>query len=101
MPDEADIARLEQLLEETKEIAEENNQLLREIRRNWRISFWVKVAIWVAVLALPFLLIGPILNALVPAANGQQNGVGLFGVPDAAELQQLIDTYRAEVEGQQ
>lgn len=97
MPDETDIARLEQLLEETKEIAEENNQLLREIRRNWRISFWIKVALWAAVIILPFLLIKPILDAIVPAVNGQQNGVGVFGVPDTAELQQLIDTYRGEI----
>lgn len=97
MPDETDIARLEQLLEETKEIAEENNQLLREIRRNWRISFWIKVVLWAAVLVLPFLLIGPILNAIVPAVSGQQNGVEVFGIPDSAELQQLIDTYRGEI----
>lgn len=100
MPDEADIARLEQLLEETREIAEENNQILRELRRNFRISFWVKVVIWVAVLALPFILIGPILNALVPATDAQQGGVGLFGVPNPEEIQQLINAYQGNFEGQ-
>lgn len=99
MPDETDFARLEQILEETKEIAEENNQILRELRRNWRVSFWIKVVLWALVLILPFLLIGPVLNAIVPAVSGEQNGVGVFGVPDTAELQQLIDTYRQGTEG--
>ena len=98
MPDEATIARLEQEIAEVREIVEENNELLREMRRNGRIGFWVKTAIWIIVLALPFILIGPLLNALVPATAGGQSGVGLFGVPSPDQIQETLNSYRAQME---
>ncbi|MES2225901.1 MAG: hypothetical protein V4480_03780 [Patescibacteria group bacterium] len=95
MTDEASISRIEQLLEETKELAEENNRLLRDIRRTNRISFWSKVILWTVVLILPFIFLGPLLRALVPATGTGVGGGTLFGLPSPTEFQKIIDTYRA------
>jgi hypothetical protein len=86
------ITRLEQLLEENLELAEENNRLIREIRRTGRIAFWLKLVLWATVLILPFLLIGPILAALIPAAGGASGST--FGIPTAEQFQSLLEAYQ-------
>lgn len=90
------LARVEQLLEENLELAEENNRLLRELRRAGRISFWLKLVLWAAVLILPFLLIGPLLEALVPAASGSQ-GSSFLGFPSPDQLQEALDIYQGQL----
>lgn len=93
--DKMALARVEQLLEENLEIAEENNRLLRDLRRTGRIAFWLKLVLWAVVLILPFLLIGPIIEALVPAASNGQNG-SFLGLPSPEQLQQVLDLYQGQ-----
>ena len=88
------LTRVEQLLEETRELAEENNRLLRDLRRTARMGFWFKVLLWAAVIILPFLLLKPILETLVPAARTGDQGVGVFGLPSEAQLEGIIDAYQ-------
>lgn len=95
MPEEERLARIEQRLEELTELAEENNELLLQTRRAARWSLWLRLAVWAAVLALPFLLIGPILRAIVPAGVPGSSTTTLFGLPSAEQLREAFDTYRS------
>lgn len=83
MTEEIQLARLEQLLEENLELAEENNKLLREMRRWSRLGVFVKVILWAAVIILPFLLLKPVIEQLFPAATG---------ISDPA-FQEVLDMY--------
>lgn len=94
MPEEERLARIEQQLEELLELTEENNELLLQTRRAARWSLWLRLVIWAAVLLLPFLLIGPILRAIVPAGVPGASGTGMFGLPSPEQLQEALETYR-------
>ena len=91
------LARIEQLLEDNLRLTEENNRLIREVRRNGKMAFWFKVALWAVIIILPFLLIGPILEALVPAVNGETGGVNLLGLPSSGQLQDVLDAYQGQL----
>jgi hypothetical protein len=90
------LARVEQLLKDNLELTQENNRLIREVRRTGRVSFWFRLALWVIVLILPFLLIGPLLQALVPAAGGSGSG-SLFGLPSSSQLQEVFEAYQGQL----
>lgn len=88
------LTRVEQLLEENLELAEENNKLLHDLRRTARLGFWFKLLVWAAVIILPFILLKPILETLIPAARTGEGGVGVFGLPSQEQLENVIDTYQ-------
>ncbi|MDB5190254.1 MAG: hypothetical protein JWN49_580 [Parcubacteria group bacterium] len=94
MNDEATISRLEQLLEDSIELAEENNKLLRSLLRSNRIAFWAKALMWIIILILPFILLGPLVRTLVPAADTSKAG-SVFGFPSPTEIQNIVNSYRA------
>lgn len=91
--DEQAFSRLEQLLQDTLEVAEENNELLHKIQRQARWSFWGKIIIWVLVLGLPLLFLGPILKSIVPYTGTAPHSV--FGLPSAEQLDAVISAYQA------
>lgn len=91
--DEQTISRIEQLLQDTLEVAEENNELLRKIQRQQRVAFWGKLLLWVLVLGLPILFLGPILHALFPYAPSESQGI--FGLPSADQVKTLLNAYQA------
>lgn len=91
--DETNLARLEQLLEDTYEIAEENNRILLSLQRTARWSFWGKVLIWIIVLVLPFIVLGPLLHALLPVSYPQTDSKSIFGLPSADQIQNLLRAY--------
>lgn len=80
-------------MEELLELAEENNQMLQGIRRSLRWSFWGRLLVWIIVLALPFIVLGPLLNAVVPGFSGPEKGV--FGLPSSDQVRALLDAYKA------
>jgi hypothetical protein len=91
MTTEERLARLELLVEETHRLAEETNLVVRQLRREARLSFWLKIVVWTAVIILPFLLIGPVIRAIMPGAGG----AGLFGLPSAEQLNSAAEMYRS------
>jgi hypothetical protein len=96
MIDEASISRLEQLIEDSMELAEENNKLLRSLVRTTRFAFWAKAVMWLAILVLPFIFLGPLVRTIIPAADtGKAAGGNLFGFPSPAEIQNIVNSYRA------
>ncbi len=88
---------LSDLVEENNKIAHETNKIVRQMRREGRISFWFKVIIWVIVLGVPLFFIGPILR-YVEAATGLSipQSTSIFGIPSAQQLQDAIAQYKAK-----
>jgi hypothetical protein len=87
------LTRIEQLLEDNLAAAQETNDMIRDMRRTAWWGFWFKVIIWAAVIILPFILLKPLLETLVPAAAG---GSGLFGLPSQSDLEKALDAYQGE-----
>lgn len=92
--DEQTIARLEQLLEDTYEIAEENNKLLLSMQRTARWAFWGKLVLWVLVLGLPIFFLGPILHAILPIPYSESSH-SVFGLPSTDQVKSLLQAYQA------
>lgn len=94
MDPEQRIAQLEGRMEDLLEAVEDNNKLLRSMHRSMRWSFWGRLLIWIIVLALPFIVLGPFLKAVVPGLSGSQ-GESLFGLPSASQIQTLLNEYKS------
>lgn len=95
--DDQNYSRLEQLLQDNIELTQENNKILRSLQRTMRWSFWGKLLLWIIVLVLPFIFLGPLLHTLIPASNSEGNTKSLFGLPSADQIQSLLKTYQHEV----
>ena len=90
--DEQSLKRIEQLLEEVQEVAEENNRILLNMQRQARWAFWGKLVLWLVVLVLPLLLLGPIIHAILPYDTTGTNT--FFGLPSPEQIQQLMSAYK-------
>jgi hypothetical protein len=90
--DQITLSRIEQQLQDNLELAEENNRLLRQVRRSLRVSFWLRILIWAVVIILPILLLGPILNAIIPATGDAAGPLGLPSVEDLERLREAFDS---------
>ena len=89
---------LKRLLEETHALAKENHRMLRAIRRDQWFGLIGKIIIWIIVLLLPLYLYQQYLQPIVSkfsAAPGAATTSGLFGLPTTAELQKLINSFKA------
>lgn len=93
MDDSQNLSRLEQLLEDSLELAEENNRLLLQIQRTMRWSFWGKLVLWVVVLGLPLFFLAPILKSLTQLPGAGAGSQSVFGLPSAEQLKALVETY--------
>ncbi len=91
--DEQTIARLEQLLQDTLEVAEENNALLLAMQRRARWALFGKIVIWIILLGVPLLFLGPLLHTILPYSANEPKTI--FGLPSPAQLQEIISTYQA------
>lgn len=94
MDSEQRIAQIEHQIEELLETAEDNNRLLRSIQRSMRWGFWGRLLVWIIVLALPFIVLGPFLQAVVPGLSGNE-GKNLFGLPSTDQVQGLLNAYKS------
>lgn len=88
------IERLESALDETRAIATEARDESKKIYRHIRVTFWIKAAIWIAVIILPLLFIGPILDGFFSLMGAAAPGVGIFGLPDQEALQEALRQYQ-------
>ena len=78
---------LERLLKASYALAEENNRILKEMRRWTLIGFWSKVAIWILVLVLPLYLYSAFLAPWL-------SGTSVMGVPSLEQIQHLLEVYQ-------
>ena len=75
---------MEALMEENLELTKQNNKILRRMERNALIGFLAKMFLWVLLLGLPLLFLGPYLKPLYDLVRGG---------PNASQFQQLLDAY--------
>lgn len=89
---------LKRLLEEMHALAKDNHRMLRAIRRDYWIGVAGKVLFWIIILALPLYFYQRYLQPLIdkfPAPTGVSANPGSFTLPTTAELQKLLDSYKA------
>ncbi len=88
-------AHIEQLLEENLALNKENNKILRRMERNALISFFAKIFLWLLLLGLPLIFLGPYLKPLFGLLTGApaDPSASPIGVPSESQLQQLLDVY--------
>jgi hypothetical protein len=86
------------LLEETHALAKDNHHMLRSVRRHQLVMDFGKFAVWLVLIALAGYYY---VFSLQPAIDKfQATGTfdipaSLLGLPTSAELQKLIDSYKA------
>lgn len=89
---------VQSLLEETLELTKANHKILRRMERNALIGFFAKVFLWLLILGVPLFFFGPYLKSLFSLASGGTTGspttTGVFGLPSAEQLQEIIQTYK-------
>lgn len=94
-----DFAALRALLDENIAVTRENNRLLRLMRRDALIGFFVKLLIWLVVLGVPIFFISayllPIFDSLSAITQPGSLPNGVFGFPGSDEIQYLIEQYQA------
>ncbi len=89
------LARMELMLQDLQDAVEENGRTLRQIQRAARWSFWGRILIWLIVLILPFLVLGPVIHALIPATYAGGDSGSFLGLPSLDQIQELIRAYQA------
>lgn len=88
---------LKRMLEETRALVKDNHQMLRTIRRHQWYGFIGKIIVWIVVLIVPLYLYQQYLQPLVAMFSSASSTPtsGIFGFPTSAELQKLINSYKA------
>lgn len=90
---------LKKLLEENLAVAKDNNRLLREMRRNALLGLIAKTVLYLLLLGVPLLFlssyIGPLMSAFTGQTSPESLPTGLFGVPSEAQLNQILEQYKA------
>lgn len=89
-----DNARIIQLLEENLVVAKETQERLLRMERLNRFSFWAKVVLWVVVLVVPLLLIGPFLGTIERFLTGGADAPSVGGLPSPNAVKDALDLYR-------
>ena len=67
-----------ELLTESIKLAEENNKMLRGIRRNARIGNFIRIVYWLIILGTAFgvyYYTQPYINAIIKSYNGMQENI--------------------------
>ena len=88
---------LKKELEQIHALAKDNHDLLKAIRRDQWLGFIGRIIVWTIVFALPLYLyqqyIQPIVTAYTASASTTTSGP--FGFPTFAELEKLINSFKA------
>lgn len=87
MPETPNPEQLERLLKATYGMVEENNRILKEMRRWTLIGFWSKVFIWLLVLFLPLYLYSAFLAPWL-------SGTSMMGLPSLEQIQTVLEAYQ-------
>jgi len=85
---------IKQLIEETHALAQENNRILRAIRRSQWFGFFSKIIIWAIVLLLPLYLYQQYLQPLISKFSSSTSTPSDFlNLPTSTDVQNLINSY--------
>lgn len=91
---------IKRLLEESLAIEKDNNAILRSMRHHQWLSFLTSIVFWVVVVALPLYLYQQYFQPVLDKFTGTGTNTGTFSMPTSAELQKLIDSFKAGQTGQ-
>ncbi len=85
-------------LAELHALVKDNHRLLRAVRRHQLLETFGKIVLWLIIFAASGYLY---IQYLLPTvqkfiANPGATSTGLFGLPSSADLQKLIDSYKAK-----
>ena len=90
---------MRRVLDETHALAKDNHRMLRAIRRDQWLGFVGKIIVWVIVLVLPLYLyqqyLGPLVSRFSVLSGIATSSQSVLGLPTTADLQKLINSYRA------
>ncbi len=91
---------LKRLLEQNLDLAKHNNKMLKAMRRDAWLGFAWKVTFWAIMLLAPLYFyqnyVAPIIDEFQGVqSEGSDAGGGKFGIPTFADIQKLVDSYRA------
>ena len=85
---------INQKLDDIHELTEENNRLIKAMRRDARIGMVVKAIFWVALIGVStyftMQLINPLISSFMPGTGDASN------TPSAEDLQKLLDQYKGQ-----
>jgi hypothetical protein len=92
---------LKQQLEETRALTKDNNRMLHAIRRGQWLGLVGKIVFWAIILLVPLYIyqqyLQPIVSRFYPTSStGTSSTFGIFGFPTTADLQKLINSYKAK-----
>ena len=84
-------------LEEVHALAKDNHRLLRAMRRHQLFGTIVSVVFWLVILIAPFYLYQQYLQPFVAKFSATTGAPpsGLFGLPTSADIQKLINSFKA------
>ena len=91
------LAELRSLVVETQEVAKANHKILKRMERNALLAFFGKLILWLLILGVPLIFIGPYVKALFGLFTGTpptSTPSGIFGLPSAQQVQDLVNTYK-------
>src|SRR3989344_1950724 len=88
---------LKRELDMIRALTKENHDMLRAIRRDQWLGFIGRVIVWIIVLALPLYLYQQYVQPIVSqfSTADAATTTSMFGIPTYAELQKLINFYKA------
>lgn len=88
---------MRKMMQEQLAITKDNNNVLRAIRHHQWLGTVVTAAFWILLLIAPFYLyqhyIQPFTSKFVPA--GSATSTNPFGIPSSADIQKLINSFKA------
>ena len=88
---------LKQQLDQIHALAKDNHDMLRKIRRDQWLGLVGRIIVWAIVLALPLYLYQQYLEPFVTkfSTNAGVTATGPFGFPTFAEMQKLLNSFKA------
>ncbi|HET9641607.1 MAG TPA: hypothetical protein VFP46_02025 [Candidatus Paceibacterota bacterium] len=86
---------LKRLLSENLAVAKDNNAILRSMRHHQWLSTLLSAVFWIAVVVAPLFFYQQYLAPIFAKMYGTSGTSGPFGLPTSAELQKLLDSYKA------
>lgn len=88
---------LKQKLDETYALERDNNRMLRAIRRDHWLGFIWKIIFWAVLIIAPFYLYQQYVQPFMQKFSSTPGAAptGLFGLPTSADLQKLINSFKA------
>jgi len=93
MPPETTNQELKSAIEKNSKLLNENNELLKKIHRNGLWGFWLRIAWYLLLIGIPFVLYFYVVEPYfeLMGANYETFKAGLSEIPGLRGLEQLLD----------